>query len=999
MVAGATSQSANLTEWRNVSGTTLASVSSGGRVGIGTGSPSAPLHVVTEASDGSGILVIGPNTTNDPEIAISRSSQARVNLRLRGTAGSAYLSIWDSINGITDKGLIVKANSVGVGGIPVNTSGLFVTTTSASTQPLIVRGFASQTADLQQWQNDSATVLAKVTSSGAFENTGTSFNESNPSFKSTYTGGATFYISPRSGDALLGTSTNHWLYLNTNNAGRISISAGGLVMVNSTSLTSQFGVVSSAAGTVATVIRGAASQTADLLKLQSSTPTDVLRVGPDGRTSILAGSADVFATANATFALNTHSTSAIGIVVRGVSSQSGDLQQWQDNSGTVLAMVRSSGALFAASVNSTLIANSSDSTVSRINLNSTGTVISTATAANVTLTIQNTNATPTGNLTEWKNTGGSVIASIDKDGNASFGSNLIVTGNLTVNGTTTTVNSTTTTLDDPIITLGGDSAPGSDDNKDRGVEFRWHNGTSAKLGFFGFDDSTGKFTFIPDATNTSEVFSGTLGSINVGGAEISVPQTTDIGLIIRGASGQSTESLQEWRSNSDVAQAKIDANGTMTLQALIAQWSIFVSAGSTTTIPIRARGASGQIANLQEWQEHGPFVRSYVDSVGRFRIRSSNTSGSSLVVGPTATTQVPIIAQGLENQSANLQEWQNSTGTPVAIINALGAIRGLVFTDVAATGAYARPNPSGTDSGGFMIQPRASTNMGLIVKGEVSQSADLQQWQNSEGTPLTTINSTGAITAPSASLSTLFVDNIEIDTTGATNNQVLKYNGTKFVPSSDSSDRTSISDAPPSSPQSGDIWFESDTGKSFIYYDSHWVEFGSSPTVANLTAPTSDAVPLSITGASGQTANLTEWRNNSNDILTRIGPDGAISTTGPLKLISSGTEEASLDTISVTIGQNTAVLIDSFIMADYPTIDYVIQIKQGSKIRSSRVLVITDATDIDKTEYAILELGGSISGASVTVSTSGINGLLYVTVTDGATTSAKVTVVKTAIKA
>ena len=80
-----------------------------------------------------------------------------------------------------------------------------------------------------------------------------------------------------------------------------------------------------------------------------------------------------------------------------------------------------------------------------------------------------------------------------------------------MNGTTTTINSTTTTLDDPIMTLGGDVAPASDDNKDRGIEFRWHNGSSAKVGFFGFDDSTGYLAFIPDATNSSEVFSGTLG--------------------------------------------------------------------------------------------------------------------------------------------------------------------------------------------------------------------------------------------------------------------------------------------------------------------------------------------------------------------------------------------------------------------------------------------------------------------------------------------------------
>ena len=111
--------------------------------------------------------------------------------------------------------------------------------------------------------------------------------------------------------------------------------------------------------------------------------------------------------------------------------------------------------------------------------------------------------------------------------------NILVGGNLTVNGTTTTVNSTTTTLDDPIITLGGDTAPASNDAKDRGVEFRWHNGTAAKLGFFGFDISTGYMTFIPDATNTTEVFSGTMGDIqatNFRGALIGNASTVTDGL-------------------------------------------------------------------------------------------------------------------------------------------------------------------------------------------------------------------------------------------------------------------------------------------------------------------------------------------------------------------------------------------------------------------------------------------------------------------------------------
>ena len=97
--------------------------------------------------------------------------------------------------------------------------------------------------------------------------------------------------------------------------------------------------------------------------------------------------------------------------------------------------------------------------------------------------------------------------------------NAIVDGNLTVHGTTTTVNSTVVTLDDPIITLGGDTAPGSDDGKDRGVEFRYYSG-SAKLGWFGWDNDVSRFALYDDATNSSEVFSGTRSGIDAGSLKL-----------------------------------------------------------------------------------------------------------------------------------------------------------------------------------------------------------------------------------------------------------------------------------------------------------------------------------------------------------------------------------------------------------------------------------------------------------------------------------------------
>jgi len=138
----------------------------------------------------------------------------------------------------------------------------------------------------------------------------------------------------------------------------------------------------------------------------------------------------------------------------------------------------------------------------------------TITADNKTFAIQNASAA--NKLTVDTDNGNTDIrGTLDIGGDVTAESNLTVTGNLTINGTTTTVNSTVTTLDDPIITVGGDTAPASNDGKDRGVEFRYYDG-SAKIGFFGYDRSANQFAFVTDATNSSEVLSGTDGQLRAG---------------------------------------------------------------------------------------------------------------------------------------------------------------------------------------------------------------------------------------------------------------------------------------------------------------------------------------------------------------------------------------------------------------------------------------------------------------------------------------------------
>ena len=106
--------------------------------------------------------------------------------------------------------------------------------------------------------------------------------------------------------------------------------------------------------------------------------------------------------------------------------------------------------------------------------------------------------------------------------------NVTISGNLTVQGTTTQVDSTVVTVADPIFTLGADAA----DSKDRGVVMKYNDGSS-RLAWMGMDDTDNKFKYISQATNTSEVMSGSLGDAafgNIDGTLTTASQTAITGV-------------------------------------------------------------------------------------------------------------------------------------------------------------------------------------------------------------------------------------------------------------------------------------------------------------------------------------------------------------------------------------------------------------------------------------------------------------------------------------
>lgn len=342
--------------------------------------------------------------------------------------------------------------------------------------------------------------------------------------------------------------------------------------------------------------------------------------------------------------------------------------------------------------------------------------------------------------------------------------NLTIDGNLIVNGSQTSVESTTIYVKDPVFTLGGNTNPTSDDNKDRGIEFRWHNGSAAKLGFFGFDDSTGKFTFIPNATNTSEVYSGTTGELS---AKIDWSNIINKDTFVNSLTGTTNE-IEVSSNTGNVTlslPATINANTTGTAASLTNARTISLSGDVTGSVSFDG-SANVDIPTtitinslVLGTDTTGDYVQSLVAGNG---IIVSNNSGESST--PTIEVNTSIIQARVTDVS----------DTEIGYLN---GVTSSIQTQIDAKAPLASPTFTGTVSG---------ITKSMVGLANVDNTSDLDKpVSNAQQTALDLkANLASPTFTGNVNMSVLYVDGIEIDPNGASNTQVLKYdsNINKFVP-------------------------------------------------------------------------------------------------------------------------------------------------------------------------------------------------------------------------
>jgi hypothetical protein len=193
-----------------------------------------------------------------------------------------------------------SAIGTGAGGNILLQAGAFAT--SGSNGKVIVRGLASNTANLQEWQNNAGTVLAYVSSDAS----------------------------------VIGTPSNCYIGANDNSGGQIILygSAGG------------YGVGFKTTSSGSEVIRFNSGQIA-------------LTVGQGGNNAGLLVNGNLGSSGSVASFVNAGNAASKGIVVKGATSQTGNLQEWQNNAGSVLSAVKSDGSIQPASMADSAATNNS----------------------------------------------------------------------------------------------------------------------------------------------------------------------------------------------------------------------------------------------------------------------------------------------------------------------------------------------------------------------------------------------------------------------------------------------------------------------------------------------------------------------------------------------------------------------------------------------------------------------------------------------------------------
>jgi hypothetical protein len=161
------------------------------------------------------------------------------------------------------------------------------------------------------------------------------------------------------------------------------------------------------------------------------------------------------------------------------------------------------------------------------------------------------------------------------------------------------------------------------------------------------------------------------------------------------------------------------------------------------------RGASGQTANLQEWQSNTGGTALSVNSAGLL------TGTRAFAVNQTNSGEAMFVLRGAASQTGDTLAVRDSSANTIAGFSATGRL----YAGVSGSGQtylgtlnLGSVNTVATQLG---VVAGTATTVGAVIRGATSQSADLLQLQNSGGTAMVRIASDGQLFTSIANFSNI----------------------------------------------------------------------------------------------------------------------------------------------------------------------------------------------------------------------------------------------------
>ena len=306
----------------------------------------------------------------------------------------------------------------------------------------------------------------------------------------------------------------------------------------------------------------------------------------------------------------------------------------------------------------------------------------------------------------------------------------VISGTLTVNGTTTTVNSSTVQVDDPIFEV-GDPSIASDDNLDRGIKFNWHDGSAAKKGFFGYDDSASEFVFIADATENSNTFTGTKSNLRTG--DINAQAVT--GASFTGASGATItafldeDNMATNSATAGVTQQSVKAYVDTEIAGISSSFTLSADSGSNDTFTtggtLNFAGTSNEIETTVSNDAitiglvNAPTVSGTM-TAGNFTTAGIITDGvaslsDGAITGATTGAFSGLVTAGSFNDGTATYDAGTITNGVAATFS--GAVTGGSLTDGTATLS------SGSLTGAVGVTASGTVQFGSLSDGTITVTA------------------------------------------------------------------------------------------------------------------------------------------------------------------------------------------------------------------------------------------------------------------------------------